>query len=302
MKLFTIRNTFAIFENHLLGQDGPPASYAPCARPSPQLPQTFCYLNDAMCALSEAVSEVLESKYHARFDGSEQNLLVQPPSAIAPKERAWEQALFDQAVEWSARNGLAATDEGAWLPLDEIEEACKTGFVIELNFAANDPLRVVELCFPDLGLDAFACDSKFERFIAEVERQWMDNGLELEVIHAGEGGRKVGVGFNGEMLLEIGEDNGDGCGKPIAWLEKRAAAVIAGLNKWMNSDDPRRGYGGEVDPAVFLNKGSGPRPPSTPMRKPALRPTMRSGKRTPPANSAAWRMPNGRRRLPPWKP
>ena len=173
MKLFTIRNTFAIFENHLLGQDGPPASYAPCARPSPQLPQTFCYLNDAMCALSEAVSEVLESKYHARFDGSEQNLLVQPPSAIAPKERAWEQALFDRAVAWSARNGLAATDEGAWLPVDELCEACKTGFVIEINFATNDPLCLTELCFSDRGGDptteAFSFDSDFECFIADVE-------------------------------------------------------------------------------------------------------------------------------------
>ena len=76
----------------------------------------------------------------------------------------------------------------------------------------------------------------------------------LEVIHAGEGGRKVGVGFKGEMLLVIGEDNGGCCGKPIAWLERRAAAVIAELYKWMSSEDPRRRYGMEVDPADFLNE------------------------------------------------
>ncbi len=221
MKLFTLRNTFASF--------GAPR------------PQTFCYLKEAMFALDNAAAELVEVKYHARFDGSEENRLVQRPSAVDPKERAWEQALFDRAVTWSERNGIASNDKGACLPVDELCEACKTGFVIEINFSMKDPLLLTERCFNDFPQP----DDRFEDFLADVEHGIEDGGYggcDLQVLHAGEGGCKVGVGFNGEMLLVIGKAGSAPWERSKTWLERRAAAVVAEVYAWANSDDPRKGY------------------------------------------------------------
>lgn len=221
MKLFTLRNTFASF--------------------GASNPQSFCYLNEAMVALDNAAGEVVEAKYHARFDCSEETVLVKRPSAIDPKERAWEQALFDRAEKWSERNGIASNDEGAFMAVDEIMEACKTGFIIELNFSMKDPLLLTEMCFNDFPQP----DDRFEDFLADVEHGIEDGGYggcDLQVLHAGEGGCKVGVGFNGEMLLVIGEAGLAPWERSKTWLETRAAAVVAEVYAWTNSDDPRKGY------------------------------------------------------------
>lgn len=256
MKLFTLRNTFATFGNHR--------------------PQTFCTLGWAMSALSNAADELVEAKHHAKFDDSEETVLVKRPSAVDPKERAWEQTLFDRAVRWSLRNGITSDGEGAFLPVGELSEAYKTWFAIEINFTAEDPLLLTELCFNNSRNYLFRPKyDEFEDFLAVVERGISDEDFDLQVLQAVDerGNVQVGIGINNEMLLRIGTVGSDVYEESGPWLENRAADVVAELYAWANSHDPRKEYGiSDELQAATLAALAAPFVGESPKRLPGLRP------------------------------